>query len=251
MGLAMIDGRLVALADAQVPATDLGFTHGWTVFETLRVLDGQIPLLELHLERLAASAAAAEITVPAVLRDEIRALAGRTRGEHRLRATLSGSGLRVLTVEPVPPERRGAGLRCVRGLQIPDPYLPGSVKHGSRAAWMVAVRRSGVDEVLLVDAQGRFAEGTTCGILAVVGGVIRTAPHDGRILASTTVTSLLERAEADGVRVVREAPSAAGPWDGLYVASATRGLCPVIELDGVPLPGWEPVGRRVAALGAG
>ena len=44
----------------------------------------------------------------------------------------------------------------------------------------------------------------------------------------------------------REGPPAAGPWDGLYIASVTRDLCPVVEIDGVALPGWDPVGKRLA-----
>ncbi|HMV65890.1 MAG TPA: aminotransferase class IV, partial [Myxococcota bacterium] len=142
-----------------------------------------------------------------------------------------------------------APVRAARGPHRDEPFLGGRPKHSSRAPWAVAVARSGVDDVLLVDASGRFTEGTTCGILAVLDGVLWTAPDDGRILPSTTVIDVVRRAEALGVPVRREGPPADGPWDGLYVASATRDLAPVVELDGAALPGWEPVGRRIAAAG--
>jgi branched-subunit amino acid aminotransferase/4-amino-4-deoxychorismate lyase len=104
-----------------------------------------------------------------------------------------------------------------------------------------------VDEVLLVDGDGRFTEGTTCAIAAVVDGVLWTAPHDGRILVSTTLCEVVERAERLGIPVKREGPPASGPWDALYVCSTTRELAPVVELDGKSLPGWDPVGTRLAA----
>lgn len=247
-GLASVDGCILPIFEATVPATDPGFQLGWTVFDTLEVRGGEVPGLFAHLARLEASAAAALVPLPPMerLADWTRALAAAHGGLGRLRVTVSGSGRCVLTVVDVEPGRRGAPVRAVRGPHRAEPFLGGSVKHGSRAPWVVAVRRAGVDEVLLVDEQGRFTEGTTSGVIAVVDGTLWTAPHDDRILASTTVTGLVEAAIALGVPVRREGPLASGPWDGLYIASATRGLAPVVELDGEVLPGWEPVGRRLA-----
>ncbi|MCB9680299.1 MAG: aminotransferase class IV [Alphaproteobacteria bacterium] len=247
-GLASIDGHLVPLADARVPVDDPGFTVGWTVFDTAEVVEGAVPRLDAHLDRLAASAAAACVPLPARehLADWATALAAAHGGRARLRITVSGSGLCVLTATPLSAARRGASITAVRGPHVDDPFLGGAVKHGSRAPWIVAVKRSGADEVLLVDAHGRFTEATTAGIVAIVDGVLFTAPEDGRILPSTTVHVVLDRAAALGVPVVREGARADGPWDALYVASATRWLAPVIRLDGAPLPGWDPVGRALA-----
>jgi len=49
--------------------------------------------------------------------------------------------------------------------------------------------------------------------------------------------------------VRRVGPDAGDPsaWDALYIASATRHLAPVVSLDGEALPGWDPVGRLLAA----
>jgi branched-subunit amino acid aminotransferase/4-amino-4-deoxychorismate lyase len=82
---------------------------------------------------------------------------------------------------------------------------------------------------------------------AVIDGVLWTAPHDGRILVSTTLCETVERAHQLGIPVRREGPPASGPWDGLYVCSTTRELAPVVELDGKALVGWDPVGTRLAA----
>jgi len=230
---------------------DRGFLVGWTVFETALALDGRIPVLQLHLDRLAESCAEADIALPPEVRSEMLDLAGRVAGRARVRVTLSGSGLRIVSAEPVSLERFGQPVRCARGRFCADPYLSGAVKHGSRAGWVVAVRRSGVDEVLLVDEHGRFTEGTTCGIVAVCDGEVFTAPNDGRILPSTTISQLIDLAQSRGVAVHRVGALAEGPWDGLYIASATRGLAPVIELDGKSVGGMEPVGRMLHEAFAG
>ncbi len=247
-GWAIVDGEaVVPLEEARLPVTDPGFTLGWTVFETL-VARGDVPSsLDEHLDRLARSCEAACITMPsrAALESEVRRVAARVEGPARVRITLTGGGRRVVQAGPLPTGRRWGPVRAARGVHRDEPYLAGAVKHGSRAPWVVALQRSGMDEVLLVDADGRFTEGTTCGVLAVVDGVLYTAPHDGRILPSTTINDLLARAARLGVPVRREGPPASGPWDGLYIASVTRDIAPVVALDGEALSGWDPVGERL------
>lgn len=247
----MVNGVGMPAEEATVPASDPGFSVGWAVFETMRSgLDGVPTHLDAHLDRLAVSLRAARIPPVdrALLRAELRAVAERVGGRARLRVTVTGGGNRVVLGTPLDVLRLHHPVRARTGPHRDEPFLGGAVKHTSRAPWIVAVRRSGVDEVLLVDDEGRFTEGTSSGILAVWKGVVWTAPHDGRILESTTVHDVLARAETQGVEVRREGPGVAGPWDALYIASATRDLAPVIELDGRPLPGWDPVGRRLAGL---
>lgn len=246
MGWAMVNGRILPLRDARIPADDPGFTLGWTVFETMLVREGAVPRLAEHLARLAASAEQTGIPLPEVA-PEVVTLARKASVPSRLRVTLSGSGLRVLTLEPVSKDRWGQGVRCARGPSVTSPLLSGAVKHGSRAAWVAGVKRAGVDDLLLVDSDGRFTEATSAGIVAIVDGALYTAPFDGRILESTTVSALLDVAEAQGVPIERRGADAEGPWDGLYIASATRGLAPVLELDGRALAGWEPVGQALMA----
>jgi branched-subunit amino acid aminotransferase/4-amino-4-deoxychorismate lyase len=244
---ALVNGELTTLEDARVPATDVGFLRGWTVFETLRVVNRSIPLLDEHLDRLRGSSTAALIGFPANLEEECQRLAALTTEESRIRITLSGSGVRILACESIPLNRRGAPVRCVTGPFVADPFLDGSVKHGSRASWVIAVLKAGVDDVLLVDQDGRFTEGTTCGILAVHQGTLFTAAHDQRILESTTVRDALQVASSLEVPIVRQGALSGDNLEGLYIASATRGLAPVVELDGRALSGWEPIGRKIAA----
>lgn len=249
-GWAVVDGTEGPPETAVFPVTDPAVSVGWSVFETLRSdRQGQVHRLDEHLERLRTSCEAACVPTPPLDRvaEECQRAAAGVVGHARIRVTVSGSGRRVVLAEPLDPARMHTGVRAVRGAWRSEPFLGGGVKHGSRAPWVVAVRRSGVDEVLLVDPAGRFTEGTTCAILAVMDGALWTAPHDGRILESRTCVEICERAEALGIPIVWEGPPADGGWQGLYIASTTRDLAPVLELDGEALGGWEPIGRRLIA----
>ena len=81
--------------------------------------------------------------------------------------------------------------------------------------------------------------------VGLVDGTLYTAPHDGQILPSVTCLDLLATAERIGIPVIREGASTSARLDALYIASTTRHLAPVVELDGRTLPGWDAVGRRL------
>lgn len=241
-GAALIDGALVPLAEARVPLTDVMVTHGLAVYETLEAGDGAD--LGPHLRRLAESARAIGVSPPPdeTLLEEIERVRAAIGPRAWIRVNLSGSGSRQVYGAPVDPSRRFVAVSCARAPHADHPLLPGSVKHRSRAPWVAELRRRGVDELLFVDASGRFTEGTSCAVLASVGGALYTAPWDGRILRSTTLERLLAHARAAGIDVRREGPPADGPWDALYIASTTRSIAPVASLDGVACAGWDRLG---------
>jgi branched-chain amino acid aminotransferase len=243
---AYVNGVPRRLDEVMVPYTDPAVTHGVSVFETLRVDNGSPRALARHLARLTDSCRAMGLAPPdgAQVADEVRRAAADVAAPlAKVRVTITGGGLRIVVAEAADPARLNRPVRAVRGHHRDDPVLPGFVKHGSRASFVLALQRSGVDEVLLVDDFQRFTEGTTSAILAVIDGALWTAPDDGRILASTACAEVLERARMNSVPVLRQGPPADHPWEGLYIASSLRDLCPVIELDRKPLPGWDPIGR--------
>lgn len=143
---------------------------------------------------------------------------------------------------PPPPQ----SVRCATAQWEPSEWLPGAVKHGSRAGSALVIERHGVDEVLWVDRAGNILEGTRSNVFAVLDGVLVTPPLDGRLLAGVTRQMLLEMAPSVGVPVAERALPADAPFDELYVSSTLKELCPVVELDGAPAAGGGPVGARVS-----
>lgn len=233
---------------AGLPADDPGFTRGLNVFETMRTYGNRFFRLDQHLERLARSAATLDIASPPanVLRDEAELLA---MGAENLvvRIALTAGGNRVTTTEPVNTARVCAPVRLATVEMEPPSFLPGTVKHGSRAAWVVACRKLEVDEVMFVDRSGRILECNRSNVFAVVDGRLWTPPLDGGLLAGVTRGALLDAAGEQGVEVrVRPLPRDT-VFAELYVSSTLKELAPVIELDGEQLPGWSAVGRAVHA----
>lgn len=227
-----------------LPVDDPAVTVGWSVFETLLAEAGVVGDLDAHLDRLRRSAAAAFIPWPQVdLAAEVTAAAV-TGPLVRIRVTLTGGGRRIVTAESADPARRFGPVRVVTGPAGDEPWLGRSVKHGSRAPWIVAVRRSGVDDVVLLRS-GRLLEATTAAVLAVVGGELWSAGEE--VLPSVTLDRWLGVAARLGVPVHRRGADAGATFDAVYLVSATRELAPVVALDGLQLRGADAVGRALTA----
>lgn len=241
----LLDGEPAPDGRGRLALDDPALTLGWAVFETLRTYGRRPFRLDLHLARLAASAAWMGIPCPVdVVAAELAAVAAAVPGESRLNVHLTGGGHRIVRATPLDLSRSGAPVRCVtRDLPL-TPWLPGRVKHTSRAAWELAARAAGVDEVLWRGPDGDWTESNRSNLFVVRGGVLRTPPDDGRILQGVTRDTVLAVARELGVPT-REEPVPAGPCDEIYLASTLKELAPVVELDGAPAPGAGPVGAAV------
>jgi 4-amino-4-deoxychorismate lyase len=256
-------------------ADDLGLTRGDGCFDACRVVvsDGTVRVdhLDQHLARFARSAAAMELPTPdeAAWRELIdQALAAWTAaGEAVLKLVLTrgpefgdggASGLLTITTAPdASRARRGVTAGTFsRGYPsdafASSPWLLGGVKTLSYAVNVAAKReaaRRGVDEVVFTSADGYLLEGPTSGLLVAADDQLWTTPLAGTgVLASVTIGVIMEAARAEGVRT-RDAlfrPDDLPDTDGAWLVSAIRGVLPVRELDGVPLPTNPDVSAKLA-----
>lgn len=235
----LVDG----VEGAGLPADDPGITRGTNVFETLRTY-GEAPFRqERHLERLVASAQVMGLQAPdlALLRQEIAQVVA---PDVWIKILLTAGGHRIVHSEPIDQARLGAPLRLASVVMPPSPWLPGSVKHCSRAAWGLAARGLGVDEVLLTRADGEVLEANRSNVLAVRAGELLSPPADGDKLDGVTRGALLEAAHEAGLPVREVSLYAQDSFDELYVCSTLKELAPVLSLDGRSI-GGGPVGQRL------
>jgi 4-amino-4-deoxychorismate lyase len=252
---------------------DLALLRGEAVFEALRVYGGRPFRLQAHLDRLAASAAAVDLPLPAGLGE----LAGRAAGPAgggdavlRLICTrgpdVPGEGgpaaFAICTDVPGSfEEERRRGLRLVLLttatdplLRAASPWLLAGVKTISYALNMAAQRTArarGADDAVLVGLGGELLEAPTANLWWRTGHTLHTPSLELGILAGITRTVVGELAPGLGLKVLdgvftAEALTAA---DEAFLSSSTREIMPVVEVDGAPIADGRP-GPAAAALQA-
>ncbi len=257
-------------------ADDLGFTRGDGCFDAARVVlvDGspRVDHLDRHLARFARSAAAMELAAPAEAdwRDLIATALAEWAGprEAVLKLVLtrgpehSPDGvtalLTITEATDASAARRGVtGVTLSRGFAstvfTDAPWLLGGVKTLSYAVNVAAKReavRRGVDEVVFTSSDGYLLEGPTAGLLVAADDQLWTTPVGATgVLASVTIDVILEAAREQGVGATEALfrPEDLPGTDGAWLVSAVRGVLPLVELDGVPLPHDPALSAHLAA----
>jgi 4-amino-4-deoxychorismate lyase len=249
---------------------DLALVRGEAVFEALRVYGGRPFRLGAHLARLAASAAAIDLPLPAGLEDLAgRAVAAAGGGDAVLRLICtrgpegSGGGPAAFAIcTDIPAsfeEERRRGLRLALLTTATDPLvraaspwlLPG-VKTISYAVNMAAQREArarGADDAVLVGLGGELLEAPTANLWWRIGDTLHTPSLDLGILAGITRAVLCDLAPGlnlkvlDGVFTAEDLAAA----DEAFLSSSTREIMPVVEVDGAPIATGRP-GPTAAVL---
>jgi branched-chain amino acid aminotransferase len=233
---------------ATIPATDEGLLRGDGVFEVMRVYDGRPFAFEEHLQRLERSALNLRLPLDleSVRAEAARLLAHAGSGpDHELlRIVVTRGGHRILVTEPLPATRERVRLATVT--YAPTRILDG-VKSLSYAANMLATRiarERGFDEALLVTPHGRVLEAPTSSIFWVKDSELFTPPLSDHILASITRALVIDTAGASERSCTLEDLAEA---DEAFLASTTREVQPVAQVDDRTFPGIGAFTARVAA----
>lgn len=245
--LASVDGAITLASAATIPATDEGLLRGDGVFEVIRVYDGRPFALEEHLQRMERSALNLRLPLDleAIRADAYRLLAHAGAGpdHEQLRIVVTRGGRRLLLTEPLHATPEHVRLGSVT--YSPTRVLEG-VKSLSYAANMLAsrlARERGFDEALLVTPHGRVLEAPTSSLFWVKDGAVLTPSLDEHILASITRRIVIEQAEVTERACTLEELLEA---DEAFLASTTREVQPVSDIDGRQLAAPGPVTARVA-----
>ena len=272
--IAYVDGKWTPAEEARISVLDHGLLYGDGVFEGIRVYGGVPFLLDEHLDRLAASARAIVLELPAE-REEIAALCR----EAARRAELDDGYLRLvvtrgagaLGVSPhtcarasliviaapltlYPAERYRDGVRLVTSSlrRSASDALPPQIKSLNYLTSVLAsieARRQGADEAVLLNAQGLIAECTADNLFLVSGGRVLTPAVASGALAGITRALVSRLLNEQGIECVESPLTPADAWtaDELFLTGTGAEIVPVCEIDGRPLPLARPVTERVRA----
>ncbi|CAM3641055.1 aminodeoxychorismate lyase [Parendozoicomonas haliclonae] len=243
-----------------VPLTDRGFQYGDGVFETIRVVQGQIPFFDLHWQRLTDSCRALSLPLDEVLlRTQLNDfLAGRQDGTLKIMVTRgsggrgynpAGAGGRTVLgwFAPVPlPDHRSRDGVSVMFCTTPlghSPALAGH-KHLNRLEQVLARDElNGTDfgEGLMQDLQGRVIEGTMSNLFLVESGRIITPD-----LSLCGVNGVLRRwlCQSEAVTIASVSREQLLAVDEVFIGNSVMGVVPVVSCEGRQ---WQPgpVTRRV------
>lgn len=269
--IAWFNGRFMPVADVRISPLDRGFLYGDSVYEVIPVFAGQAFLLEPHLARLERSLREISIRNPhsraewASLVDGLinqngggnlavylqvsrGADAGRDHafpGPH-VAPTVFGM---VSPISEPHPDR--IGIRAITRADLR--WGRCDIKSTALLANILARQEAsaaGAGETILL-RNGFLSEGSASSVIVVEKGALIRPPSGPEVLPGTTTDAVFDLARQCGLPCRDEAiaEKRLRGADEVWIAAATRGVAPVIELDGSPVGNGSPgpVWRQVAA----
>lgn len=254
------NGQLIAPAGAHISVFNPVIFGAFGVYESIQLYQGVIFRLDDHLQRLADSAAAIELELPAGLdiiarwTQEVIAANGCRDALIRMFALGPTPGhapeifIWLETPRAFPPEmyQQGVGAITYQG----ERALPHAKSLNTLVNHLARMRavQAGEHEGLLINRHRCVTEGSTSNLFVVQDGVLLTAPEE-EVLAGVTQQELLKLAEGLGIAVLhRPLPLAErGLWNEAFLTSTSRHVLPLVRIDGQPIgdgrPG--PITRRL------
>jgi branched-chain amino acid aminotransferase len=251
------NGELLSDPDAPaVSARDHGVMVGDGVFEVLKVVDGRLFAVDLHLERMTRSARGLGLPDPdldAVRRGVAAVLEGAPLALGRVRVTWTGGpaplgsdrgdGPPSLTVvaAPMDPWPDTAAVTTVPWPRNERGALAGlkTTSYGENVRALAYARERGSSEAIFANLQDQLCEGTGTNVFYVVDGELRTPTLDSGCLAGVTRRLILDWYGATEVdepieTVIRHASE-------VFLASTTRDVQAIDRWDDRELGGPGPV----------
>jgi para-aminobenzoate synthetase / 4-amino-4-deoxychorismate lyase len=183
-----------------------------------------VALLERHLSRLKASAAALDFAFDRhAARNEMQAATFRLDKPRRIRLLLARSGKMSVEITPLPKAPDGAVEVALAALPVETSDFRLRHKTSDRAFYDHVRKDAGTFEVTLVDPDGFITEGSFTNIFVKRDGKLLTPPLSRGLLPGVLREELIAQdlaIEADLTEKDLE--------DGFFVGNASRGLLPAV-----------------------
>lgn len=259
-----LNGQLMPTEHAFIPVNDHGLLYGDGVFEGIRFYKRRAFRLQRHLQRLQLSARAIALAIP-LSTEELTAVIERLievfaddDGYIRLMVTRGAGPLGLnpkscsqpnviaiadqLTMIALDEQQAGARLMVssVRRLAADglDPRIK-SLNYLNHILAKIEANHAGADEAILLNAQGRVAEGTADNIFIVRNGRLLTPPCSEGALEGITRELVLQLAQADGIETSEQPLGVYDLYaaDECFLTGTGAELIPVASIDCRSLPG--------------
>lgn len=244
MTYASINDSLIAVQDAVVPVSDINFTYGYGVYETLKLRKRQVYFIKLHAERLIHSAAILNIghnfTVE-YIQNAIEKLVIANKVENsNIKVLLIGgadstsANLYIMQLNPLFPERKlykqGCRLISYKG----ERHFPKAKSLSmllSSIAYHQAIQKNAYD-ALLIDRYNTITEGTRTNFFAIKNDTVISPPED-KILSGVTRLTLMACLKKNGIQFTEKDLKLenSDTWDACFITSTSTKVMPVTHID--------------------
>jgi branched-chain amino acid aminotransferase len=262
-----IDGKYFGERDAKVSVFDHGFLYGDGVFEGIRAYNGRVFKLREHVERLFYSAHSILLEIPRSPEEIGRAVVETIRA-NKLRDAyvrlIITRGIGTLGLNPVtckkpsviviagkiqvyPPEMYAHGLEMVtvptvRNLHSAVNPAIKSLNYLNNILAKIEANNAGVEEAVMLNAEGYVAEGTADNLFIVKQGALYTPPLSAGALRGITRATVMELAEQAGVKVFEPNLTRYDLFnaDECFVTGTAAEIMPVVKIDGRAIGKGKP-----------
>lgn len=202
---------------------------------------GKVLGLQAHLDRLYQPAASQNIT-PDVSEAELRRFLASActamEAESRVRLTLGVSdqaGAVFVTIQPftpLSPETYQRGVHVVSAETARNTPRLKATNFIQSSADLRKLVKNDIFEVLLC-RNGSILEGMTSNIYVIQAGALVTSRRG--ILLGVTRRAVIRLARGAGLQVEYRAPELDEPFGEAFLSSSSRGIVPIVEIDGRPV----------------
>lgn len=254
-----IDGKYYSEKNATVSVFDHGLLYGDGIFEGIRAYNGRVFKLKEHIDRLYYSAKAILLDIPISHAEMMQAVVDTCRANKlrecyiRLVVTRGPGGLGLNPkrckkpviiiiadkIQLYPPEHYQKGLEIitvptVRNLHSAVNPAIKSLNYLNNILAKIEANNGGVEEAIMLNAEGYVAECTGDNIFLVKGNTLLTPPLSAGALYGITRGVVMELAAELGLKVFEPNLTRYDVFnaDECFLTGTGAELIPVVKVDG-------------------
>lgn len=238
------DGAVLPIKQAVVPLSDVEYSYGFGVYETVRVSKGAPHFLEEHCRRLMSSAKIIGLEHSfdeAFVRDSVAKLVEANRVETcNLKVLLIGgatagqASLNILCLNPLFPDRKlyKDGTACITYRH--ERVFPGAKTLNMLPSYLAYrdAKAAGAYDALFINQNGCITEGTRTNFFAIKGKTL-ISPKAEDILPGVTRAHVIKVASQIGFKVVEQdiKLSDIADYDGACLTGTPIKIMPIRSID--------------------
>ena len=242
------NGKILSIEKANISLSNIEYSYGFGIYESLRVSNGTVYFIKDHIGRLIESAKIIGIShqfSPSFVENSIRELIKTTGpSSYNLKILLIGAStkektiLNILCLNPLFPDRKlyrsGADF-ITYDYERAFPHAKTLNMLKSYLAYAKAKKNNAYD-TLLINRDGFITEGTRTNFFCIKGKTIYT-PFEKDILLGVMRRAMLKTAIKNGYKIVEKniKLSAINSYDGAFVTSTSSKVMPARSIDGITL----------------